>query len=42
MIRGLKDLVALVASVGNFSMMCMTANTFGIEPPSANPTPLAA
>ncbi len=39
---GLKDLVALVASVGNFSMTCMTANTFGIEPPSANPTPLAA
>ena len=38
---GLKDLVALVAAVGNFSMTCLTANTFGIDPPSANPTPLA-
>lgn len=38
---GLKDLVALVASVGNFSMTCLTANTFGIDPPSVNPTPLA-
>lgn len=38
---GLEHLVALVASIGNFSMTCMTANTFGIDPPSANPTPLA-
>ncbi|MFM9968031.1 MAG: carboxymuconolactone decarboxylase family protein [Burkholderiales bacterium] len=38
---GLKDLVALVASVGNFSMTCLTANTFGIEPPAENPMPLA-
>jgi len=38
---GLNDLVALVASTGSFSMTCMTASTFGIEPPDANPTPLA-
>lgn len=38
---GLESLVALVASTGSFSMTCMTAKTFGIEPPAANPTPLA-
>jgi 4-carboxymuconolactone decarboxylase len=38
---GLESLVALVATTGSFSMTCMTANTFGIEPPAANPTPLA-
>jgi 4-carboxymuconolactone decarboxylase len=38
---GLEGLVALVASTGSFSMTCLTANTFGIDPPSANPTPLA-
>ena len=38
---GLEALVALVASTGSFSMSCLTANTFGIEPPAANPTPLA-
>jgi 4-carboxymuconolactone decarboxylase len=38
---GLENLVALVASIGSFSMTCMTAGTFGIEPPAANPTPLA-
>jgi 4-carboxymuconolactone decarboxylase len=38
---GLESLVALVASTGSFSMTCLTANTFGIDPPSANPTPLA-
>jgi hypothetical protein len=38
---GLDDLVALVASIGSFSMTCLTANTFGIDPPPANPTPLA-
>jgi hypothetical protein len=38
---GLESLVALVASTGSFSMTCLTANTFGIEPPAANPTPLA-
>ena len=38
---GLESLVALVATTGSFSMTCMTANTFGVEPPAANPTPLA-
>jgi hypothetical protein len=38
---GLESLVALVASIGSFSMTCMTANTFGIDPPAGNPTPLA-
>jgi 4-carboxymuconolactone decarboxylase len=37
---GLESLVALVATTGSFSMTCMTANTFGIEPPAENPTPL--
>ena len=40
-VLGLESLVALVATIGSFSMTCMTANTFAIEPPSANPTPLA-
>jgi 4-carboxymuconolactone decarboxylase len=39
---GQESLVALVAGTGTFSMTCMTANTFGIEPPAENPTPLAA
>src|SRR5215468_11027720 len=39
---GAEDMVALVASTGSFSMTCMTANTFGIEPPADNPTPLKA
>ena len=38
---GLESLVAVVAATGSFSMTCMTAATFGIEPPAANPTPLA-
>jgi 4-carboxymuconolactone decarboxylase len=38
---GLEHLVALVATVGSFSMTCLTANTFQIEPPADNPTPLA-
>ena len=38
---GLESLVALVATTGNFSMTCMTANSFGVEPPAENPTPLA-
>jgi 4-carboxymuconolactone decarboxylase len=38
---GLESLVALVATTGSFSMTCMTANTFGIEPPADNPMPLA-
>jgi 4-carboxymuconolactone decarboxylase len=38
---GLESLVALIATTGSFSMTCMTAATFGIEPPADNPTPLA-
>ncbi len=38
---GLEDLVAVVALTGSFSMTCLTANTFGIDPPPVNPTPLA-
>jgi hypothetical protein len=38
---GLESLVALVAMTGSFSMTCITAATFGIDPPAANPTPLA-
>ena len=38
---GLESLVALVATTGSFSMTCLTANTFQIDPPQANPTPLA-
>ena len=38
---GLESLVALIATTGSFSMTCMTANTFGVEPPADDPTPLA-
>jgi len=38
---GLESLVALVAMTGGFSMTCLTASTFGIDPPAENPTPLA-
>jgi len=38
---GIESLVAAVATTGSFSMTCLTANTFGIEPPADNPTPLA-
>jgi 4-carboxymuconolactone decarboxylase len=38
---GLESLVALVALTGSFSMTCMTAGTFGIDPPADNPIPLA-
>jgi hypothetical protein len=37
---GHDGMVALVASTGSFSMTCMTANSFGVEPPADNPTPL--
>jgi len=37
---GLESLVAMVASTGSFSMTCLTAATFRIDPPSDNPTPL--
>jgi 4-carboxymuconolactone decarboxylase len=39
---GLESLVGLVAFTGSFSMTCLTANTFGVEPPADNPTPLAS
>ena len=39
---GVDDLVALVATVGSFSMTCITAGTFKIDPPADDPTPLAA
>jgi 4-carboxymuconolactone decarboxylase len=39
---GLESLVALIASIGSFSMTCMTASSFGIAPPADNPTPLLA
>jgi 4-carboxymuconolactone decarboxylase len=38
---GLEGLVALVATTGSFSMTCMTAGTFRIDPPPGDPTPLA-
>jgi len=38
---GLERLVALVATVGSFSMTCLTAVTFQIDPPGDNPMPLA-
>jgi 4-carboxymuconolactone decarboxylase len=38
---GEESLVALVATTGSFSMTCLTAATFQIDPPAANPTPLA-
>lgn len=37
---GLEDLVAVVASVGQFSMTCCTTNAFGIAAPGNAPTPL--
>jgi len=39
---GLESLVSLVALTGSFSMTCMTAGTFGIDPPAENPIPLAS
>jgi len=40
-ILGLEGLITLIASTGNFSTTCITANAFAIEPPPVNPTPLA-
>jgi 4-carboxymuconolactone decarboxylase len=37
---GLESLIALVAATGSFSMTCISANSFGLEPPADNPTPL--
>jgi 4-carboxymuconolactone decarboxylase len=39
---GIESLVAVVATTGSFSMTCLTANTFAIEPPADNPSPLAS
>jgi 4-carboxymuconolactone decarboxylase len=38
---GLEGLVALIATTGSFSMTCLTANTFEVDPPADAPTPLA-
>lgn len=38
---GLESLVALIATTGNFSTTCMVANSFEVDPPADNPTPLA-
>jgi 4-carboxymuconolactone decarboxylase len=38
---GTEGLVALVATIGSFSMTCITAGTFGVDAPADNPTPLA-
>jgi 4-carboxymuconolactone decarboxylase len=38
---GLESLVALVALTGSFTMTCLTATSFEIDPPADNPTPLA-
>jgi hypothetical protein len=38
---GLESLVALVATTGSFSMTCLTAATFDVDPPANNPIPLA-
>jgi len=38
---GLDHLVALVATIGSFSMTCLTTNAFQVAPPADNPTPLA-
>jgi 4-carboxymuconolactone decarboxylase len=37
---GLESLVALVGTTGSFSMTCITAGTFQIDPPANDPTPL--
>ena len=38
---GPEHLVALVAVIGAFSMTCITAGTFQIDPPANDPVPLA-
>jgi len=37
---GLNDLIVLIAATGSFSMTCLTANAFSIDPPAENPVPL--
>jgi hypothetical protein len=39
--EGLESLVTLIAAVGAFSMTCITAATFQIDPPADDPAPLA-
>jgi 4-carboxymuconolactone decarboxylase len=38
---GLESLVALIALTGSFSMTCLTASAFSVDPPADNPVPLA-
>jgi len=38
---GLEHLVALIATTGSFTMTCLTANTFEVDPPAEAPIPLA-
>jgi 4-carboxymuconolactone decarboxylase len=38
---GLDHLIALVATTGSFTMTCLTANTFDVDPPEGAPIPLA-
>jgi len=38
---GLEDLVALIATTGNFSTTCMGTNAFEIDAPDDGPNPLA-
>jgi 4-carboxymuconolactone decarboxylase len=39
---GLDCLIAAVATIGAFSMTCITAGTFQIDPPADDPIPLAS
>lgn len=41
-VLGLEDLVAAVATTGQFSMTCCTANAFDVSPPADAPVPLKA
>lgn len=38
---GLEHLIALIATTGSFTMTCLTANTFEVDPPPEAPIPLA-
>ena len=40
-VMGVESLVALVALTGSFSMTCLTAGAFRVDPPAENPVPLA-
>jgi hypothetical protein len=37
---GVEGLVALIGAIGAFSMTCITAATFQIDPPADDPVPL--